>query len=230
MFKKNQVVKSIMRKIDKKNTKSLTKSEFMKILNKNKEKKESSNEEDLLDRKLIDSVILENNGQYCNLMNLCQMKGQKWRLIYRASRDGFRAVDFHRNCDDKPNTLTLIKTTTASVLGGFTSQPWSSGERFMRDTVSLIFSLINDQNLTIAFKCTQFEEGIYCNNNMGPCFGKDDLHISNSSNTNNKSRCCVGTSYEDNHGQTFLPAESEYFQTEEIEVFIKDYKPLSNVN
>ena len=37
-------------------------------------------------------------------------------LIYRATRDGFKAKDFHDKCDEKGPTLTIIKTTTGHVI------------------------------------------------------------------------------------------------------------------
>jgi hypothetical protein len=43
----------------------------------------------------------------------------KWKLLYRASVDGFRATDFHRKCDGKPNTVSIIKTTDDFVFGGW---------------------------------------------------------------------------------------------------------------
>jgi len=43
---------------------------------------------------------------------------QKWKLIYRASQDGFEASSFHSKCDSDPNTLVLIKSEIGNVLGG----------------------------------------------------------------------------------------------------------------
>ena len=205
------------------------------MLGQNNRRKKASFDEDLLDRTLIDSVILENNEQYRDLMKLCQMEGQKWRLLYRATRDGFRAADFHQKCDDKPNTLTIVKATTSAVFGGFTQEPWSSDDEYRPGSVSLLFSLVNEQNSPITLNCTHLNNGIYCNKDLGPCFGEGDLKIANSSNKNKKSRCCTGHTYQAkkadgtlDHKELFL-AGSEYFQSEEIEVFIKNYKPLNDV-
>ena len=30
-------------------------------------------------------------------------------LIFRGTRDGFRALDFHEKCDDKGPTITIVK-------------------------------------------------------------------------------------------------------------------------
>ncbi len=36
-------------------------------------------------------------------------------LIYRATRDGWLPKDFHRECDDKPGTLVVIKTAAKHI-------------------------------------------------------------------------------------------------------------------
>jgi hypothetical protein len=41
-------------------------------------------------------------------------------LQWRGSRDGFGAIDVHKRCDGRANTLTLILDTGGNVFGGFT--------------------------------------------------------------------------------------------------------------
>ena len=47
---------------------------------------------------------------------------QKWKLIYRATRDGFDANEFHFKCDSYQNSLVIIKSTYGNVFGGYTEQ------------------------------------------------------------------------------------------------------------
>ena len=49
-------------------------------------------------------------------------------LIYRGSKDGWSAEDdFHRLCDGKGPTLTIIKVKeTGKICGGYTSVSWSN--------------------------------------------------------------------------------------------------------
>ena len=49
----------------------------------------------------------------------------KWNLCYRASRDGWRAPDFHRHCDSKGPTVVLVKANDF-IFGGYTDQNWES--------------------------------------------------------------------------------------------------------
>ena len=59
-------------------------------------------------------------------MALCEFPiDQIWNLIYRASQDGFEIANFHSKCDDKPNTLGVIKSeNNENVFGGYTEQSW----------------------------------------------------------------------------------------------------------
>jgi hypothetical protein len=49
---------------------------------------------------------------------------QKLNLIYRASRDGFEASQFHAKCDNKPNTLIIIKSTNRAILSNKIYSPF----------------------------------------------------------------------------------------------------------
>ena len=51
---------------------------------------------------------------------------KKLRLVYRGSEDGFGAADFHRKCDNKGATISVIETTDGEIVGGYASVPWKS--------------------------------------------------------------------------------------------------------
>ena len=50
-------------------------------------------------------------------------------LLYRASRDGWAASNFHERCDNKGPTVTVVLSGT-NIFGGFTEQSWTGKERF----------------------------------------------------------------------------------------------------
>ena len=58
------------------------------------------------------------------LTGMIPYKSGKWRLLFRASRDGFAADSFHSKCDDKGPTLTVVRSGSC-IFGGFTEAPWS---------------------------------------------------------------------------------------------------------
>ena len=48
-----------------------------------------------------------------------------FKLIYRGTKNGFRGKDFHKYCDDRGATLTILKTVandgeTIRISGGYT--------------------------------------------------------------------------------------------------------------
>lgn len=46
-----------------------------------------------------------------------------WKLCYRASSHGWYSSTFHRYCDGKPHTVTIIRKDQY-VFGGYTDIPW----------------------------------------------------------------------------------------------------------
>ena len=95
-----------------------------------------------------DSTILTNEQSFalCDLVNLPVNKS--WSLLYRASRDGFKAIDFHTKVNGVQNTLTIVKTTNGYVFGGFTTSDWGRNY-YLTDSSAFIFSFINNFNKTV---------------------------------------------------------------------------------
>jgi hypothetical protein len=178
----------------------------------------------VLNTTIIDSVILTNLDQFKDLMTLCEFPiDQKWTLIYRATQDGFEASSFHDKCDDKPNTLVVIKSTNGNVFGGYTEQSWT-GSGFKTDPNAFIFSLINEDSEPLKIKCVRPDEAIYCSTEYGPNFGLLDIKISSESNKNSQSCSNIGYpdyEYDSNEAQLFL-AGSDEFQVLEIEIYTRE--------
>lgn len=153
-------------------------------------------------------------------------ENQNWKLLYRATRDGFEAEDFHQKCDAHPKSLTIIKTTSGAVFGGFTENDWAQLQaegHFKFDQNAFIFSLINKQNEPLLVKCTEPARAIFCAENYGPIFGNwpHDIVIDSNSNLNYENYCNLSFSYKyhANGEDFFLAGNSCDFQTEDIEVF-----------
>jgi hypothetical protein len=113
-----------------------------------------------------------NKEQIQNLIKLCKInKNQNWKLIYKASLDGFSSANFHSNCDSKTKTLTIIKTLSDCIFGGYTDAPWSSKNDYEYDSNAFIFSLENKENTPIVMNCFRPQYAIYCSAAHGPNFG-----------------------------------------------------------
>ena len=173
---------------------------------------------------LIESNIIK-PSQALDLIKLCEFdSSKKYRLIYRASRDGFGAKSFHAKCDNIRRTLSIIKVKDKSnIFGGYTESGWDSTSSFKQDDNAFIFSLINKDNKRIKMKSTD-EFSLYCRPDYHITFGDECLEIVPNSNANTSFSNLGGTyahptyQYDSNNAKRFL-AGTEFFLTTEIEVF-----------
>ncbi len=163
---------------------------------------------------------------------LCTIELENWSLIYRGTRDGFGAKDFHRKCDSILNTLTAIKSTSGNIFGGFTEKPWSTKNSAITDYKAFVFSLKNYSNKPFKAVCSRDSEyAIGCYSDCGPVFGADtklEIYIESNSNTNKKSFSNFGLIYRHPDYQygtdkaECILAGSHYFKTVEIEIYTKE--------
>jgi hypothetical protein len=65
----------------------------------------------------------------------------RFKRIYDASTDGWDAKDFHRCCDKKGWTLTIVETTKGFIFGGFTTAEWESSGIYHPDPHSFLVSV-----------------------------------------------------------------------------------------
>jgi hypothetical protein len=140
---------------------------------------------------------------------------KKYRLIYRASRDGDSANKFHYLCDKYSNLIILIETQLGIKFGGYTSSKFRSSSHLKFDNNAFLFSL--DQMKV--FNILPGHYAIYCYDNTGPCFSKGSLYVPNSFFTKYGKTGIAGgpfqfrKDYELNNGkEKFLIKELEVFQ------------------
>jgi len=149
-------------------------------------------------------------------------------LLWRGTRDGFASSTFHKLCDGKGKTLTVVKTTREYIIGGYTSVPWSTAGRYIADPIAFLFTLVNPKNTPLklpVFPTLIETRDTYHNFFYGPTFGGGhDLHIADSCNSNTNS-------YAKSYSYTFPNVlagsagdswmlDSIFFQVSEIEVFL----------
>ena len=76
-------------------------------------------------RHFEESEILTNEEHRRTLKGWLPPPDGKWRLLFRASRDGFAVQTFHYKCDNKGPTVTIVKSGN-NIFGGFTEISWDS--------------------------------------------------------------------------------------------------------
>ena len=72
---------------------------------------------------------------------------------------GFGVRVFHSRCDGKPNTLTILKSTTGFIFGGYASLAWSSGYGYKTDPTAFLFTLTNPANMPLKLNLKAGQEG-----------------------------------------------------------------------
>ena len=136
------------------------------------------------------------------------------------SENGTDSSDFHKYCDNKGSTLTLVKTSEDKIFGGFTPLNWNENGGYYNDlsNQTFIFSL----NLKKKYNMINKDRcAIYCSKESGPSFGSADFRL----NENMK----IGASYA-NKNSNFLShnnleltggkGNDENFETDEFEVYL----------
>ncbi len=155
---------------------------------------------------------------------------QKWELIYKATRDGFRGEDFHRCCDGKGPTITVIQSKNGNYLfGGYTEISWTCDGTYKYDPAAFLFTLTNPHGIppTKFSRNPQERLSIGHSSNGGPCFGgvvngqNHFIDIKLVSNADKQdSSCSFPSSYIDTTGiGATLFTGKKNFMVNEIEVY-----------
>ena len=101
-----------------------------------------------------------------------------FKLVYRATRDGDTAKEFHKRCDNIETNLTLIQTDKNVKFGGYTYCNWKVPDEIdkkdtekgavKKDKDSFCFSL----SLNKVYSPNNDDKigAIFCSNGYGPTF------------------------------------------------------------
>ncbi|KAK8789848.1 hypothetical protein WA158_006628 [Blastocystis sp. Blastoise] len=153
-------------------------------------------------------------------------KEKKWKLLFRASEHSYSASEFHKYCDNKGETVTLIKhighNNHINIFGGYTNQDWDSSTGYKHYSREFLFTLSNEHNIPpTQYNNTSGSNAIYCNSSYGPTFGGGhDIYISNQchSNTSSYSNPHSYSFYNTSQGSTLF-ANMSSFTVEDYEVW-----------
>ena len=161
---------------------------------KNKSFNYSSNIKGKINEKIveIDSNILNNEYKSADFILFSKIREIynynrfiKYTLIYRVTKDGDSAKNFHLKCDFIGPNIIIVKTKKGYIFGGFTTKSWKHLFKDIKkddpeygteikDEKAFGFSL-NENKIYINGKPN--ENIIYCNNNYGPIFKNNFFKI-----------------------------------------------------
>ena len=180
------------------------------------------NEKDnVKDLKGFENTIIKNKDEAKKILKwICPNSERRVKLLYRATLEENTNDDFHRKCDNKGATVTIIETTKGRRFGGYTSLSWSSNEGWKNDKEAFLFSLDNDKKYdAIQEKIYKVYSGI----KHGPWFGNNgnlglarekNYFIGNDIHQENFEDKCYSTTVENelSGGKTFNICKLEVYQ------------------
>ncbi|KAK8809878.1 hypothetical protein WA158_000821 [Blastocystis sp. Blastoise] len=163
-------------------------------------------------------------------------KEKKWKLLFRAREHNYSASEFHKYCDKKGETVTIIKhighDDHINIFGGYTNQDWDSSSYYKPYSKEFLFTLSNEHGIPpiqYDYTCSNRSFGIYCKSSYGPTFGGHDIHISDQCHSNTNSYCYAYSYSEVNTPQKYSlfvntnnPNYENKFTVEEYEVWGRD--------
>ena len=153
-----------------------------------------------------------------------------FKLVYRASRDGDDASEFHKRCDEIGPNVTLVKTEKNKRFGGFTFCNWGIPQKYLEKMKSNAGILKQDQCsfcFSLDLKKIYYhddkkgkEDAIFCSSKFGPTFCSNIFAINNNMITKGgyctrkKTSCFIGQSkdYEISGEKSFNIKELEVYE------------------
>ena len=169
--------------------------------------KESTILEDDYEKNILIKFIEENDST---------KKGTiRTKLLFKATKDGDKSVEFHNKCDLMGPTITIVKSENGRRFGGYTSISWDKSKgNYATDGINFLFSL----DTLLLYKNTSGSQHTYHNESYGPTFGGGhDLYIANECMNNNssvstKSSYGMTSSLELNKEKNFKVLDYEVFK------------------
>ncbi|KAK8811403.1 hypothetical protein WA158_003137 [Blastocystis sp. Blastoise] len=160
-------------------------------------------------------------------------KQKKWKLLFRASDHNFKASEFHKYCDTKCPTVTIIKhighDDKINIFGGYTDQNWESRTEncWKYDSGSFLFTLSNEHDIPpTKYDILDPFNALYCDMNSGPCFLdisiEEDCHNNKNSYINGKTGAyshSLTPQFRSLFVNTAGPQEQNNFCVDEYEVY-----------
>ncbi|XP_053408476.1 uncharacterized protein LOC123559670 [Mercenaria mercenaria] len=114
----------------------------------------------------IEKILHERDNWACR---------KSFNLLYSARNSGnCDPKEFHKNCDYKPETVTILFGENGVIFGGYAKKEWSIIGNFIKDEAAFLFRKSPDEGATLEMlniMKNQENWALYCHENYGPCFG-----------------------------------------------------------
>ena len=173
------------------------------------------------DLKGFENTIIKNNSEAVKILKwICPNNERRVKLLYKATPEENTRDDFHRKCDNKGATVTIIETTKGRRFGGYTSLSWDSSSKWKNDKEAFLFSLDNDKKYEViqeanykVYSNTGFGQWFGANGNIGLAYEKN-YFIGNDTHRENFGNKCYSITVQNelSGGKTFNISKMEVYQ------------------
>jgi len=172
------------------------------------------------------SVSLPDFGDVSALAEWIGKAPPQWRLLYKASRDGWATREFHGRCDGQGSTIVLVRLASGHIFGGYTTIPWKTSGGLCPDPDSFLFSLTDGKGRK-PYKCPPVirEKGAVIHHaEFGPvwCGGADlSLRLDRqklAESFSHLKRYKLPDTYKD-QAETFLAGKYSGWEFSEVEIY-----------
>ena len=137
-------------------------------------------------------------------------------ILFDSSLNGDSAYEFHKKCDLKYNTISIIETTSGHRFGGYTSECFESPNEYFdkKDNLSFVFSL---DKMKI-YDVIKGKYAISCDKNYGPYFRDDHICIVDEFLTKESGTYIKGKGFNTTKNYE-LNSGKKYFTIKRLQVF-----------
>ena len=98
------------------------------------------------------------------------------KLLYECTGGSKYGKAFHKACDAKGPTVTIVRCTNGYIFGGYNPGSWTSYGGHKRAENAFLFSLVNPVGAPpMKYKVKNPDRAVYNHPDSGPCFGLGDL-------------------------------------------------------
>ena len=167
---------------------------------------------------LEDSIIIKIKYSYCyNIKNWINSNRLKSTLLYRKSENDDSYDTFHKLCDNKGATLTLIKAKEGFIIGGFTPLNQDNTSFWKKDDDTFVFSLSDNK---VFKKIKNTSKSIFCHVRTGPLFQYIGFSENGNKNMTQGEYKVRNDIYINNFNEN-IPNEGKnrFFDVEEVEIY-----------
>jgi TLD len=99
-------------------------------------------------------------------------RAKNLRCVYKASRDGWSALDFHKRVDDMGSSVVVAVSASRKIFGGYNPSGWRSSDDYYTSTAAFLWCLRGKAVVKLPILAGG-NAAVFDYATGGPCFSSD---------------------------------------------------------